>query len=288
MIPIGPIIWLVARGLQQKNRGGGAPAKPIEVKPFVIVWVLAVLVELGVDALYGTTGTIVFFCLASPFLFPWSVTRLVFIPLGWGHPALHLSKLAGLVENAKSAGPAFAAAAALSRSHRHDERLAERIVKMATRTDADVGKLGLRHYPAQPASMNAAAVAALGFVAASRGDRDRARLLLRTALDFPRSRTPAAITRLCLDWLAAEAYDRRDYGAVIDLESANPTRLRRAGHRFLALGANLLRKKLPPPAVQTEAGCGSQVRFLAAAARRRAEGAEQISNAELILRWART
>lgn len=127
-----------------------------------------------------------------PYL-PWHLARRVAIPLGMPRLAYALARATAIEWIRDPAGgPAFAAAWALLARKQHAPAIAAWIE----------AKL------ADGAMLAGAGVTATGLVAASRGDRARARELLRSSLTMRVNHSPPLARAAALDWLLADAAER--------------------------------------------------------------------------------
>jgi len=156
----------------------------------------------------------------------WWVIRRVIAARGLVRTSATLARLcrAGFVHDRRG-GAALAGALALLARAEHDERL-------ATWLEGQLGDGG---------PIGAAGVAAAGLIAASRGQRDAARDLMRSADGFEAESAPRAARVIAHAWLVADAAARGDWPTVMRLgvrrDVASPQT------RFLAFAAARIRQE---------------------------------------------
>lgn len=276
MIPLLPILIAlrVVQAVASRGKPQAAP-RATEAGLYWVVWLAAGLVCGLSAAAFEGEGFWWAFLALYPVLAPWPIVRLVLIPLGLPRAAALLARLAFFVlGNDTRSGAAFAGALALARSRDHDERLAEVLERRVTREAPRPVPISVRDPEFASRLVDGHACAALGLLEVSRGAPERARPLLWAALDFPGR--PSA-QRVCLAWVAAEAFDRRDDAALERLAALNPSRwwrllvLLRRSAQVLAHAVRL--RKEPPeplPVWQSAVGLPPSARLLVALARRRA------------------
>lgn len=163
----------------------------------------------------------------------WPLARWVAIPLGRPLAAFHLARLARAWSHDRLGGAALTGAVALLHRRDHD--------------DARAADLAERLAAATP--LGAAGIAANGLLAASRGDRDAARDLLRAAIDMESQGPPTLTSTFAADWLAADAAERGDWAAIVRL-GQGPISHSRATTLLLAIARRLLSERPSP----TDAG----------------------------------
>jgi hypothetical protein len=214
--------------------------------PFMMVGVTTLLEGRLASAVAAAPGTAV----VAVVLFPWTVTRLVLIPLGLPRLAYAVASIPSLAWSRDfRGGAALAAAWALGRCRWGGERRAAWIE----------GKLA-RCQPLRGAGMVACAL-----VAAWRGDLDGARSAL-WSVELGHWRTvPAKARELAAAWLAAEAAERGDWAAVEEIGRRPP--LATPFTQFLAAAALRLRPREAPP-VEPRSAVGLIVLWLLAPHRR--------------------
>jgi hypothetical protein len=156
----------------------------------------------------------------------WWVIRRAVAPLGLVRTAATLARLcrAGF-QHDRRGGPGLAGALALVARKQHDERLATWLE----------GQLVEQH------ALGAAGVVAAGLVAASRGQRDAARDLMRNAASFEAEVAPPAARVVANEWLVADAAARGDWPQVMRL-GVRPD-VASAQTRFLAFAAARIRRE---------------------------------------------
>jgi len=141
----------------------------------------------------------VLFALCLLLLYPWWTTRYVALPLRMPRLAYALTAFCGLEWwNDKPEGPVAAAAWTLSRQRK---------------TTKEAIAWAEKHLvPARP--LRATTVAAHAMLAAARGQLQETRMLFESMLLMDGRFAPAAIWRLCFEWLATDAAARGDWAAV--------------------------------------------------------------------------
>lgn len=175
---------------------------------------------------FGSVVGVGFLGLALLVVEPWFVARRVAIPLGRVRAAYWLTRASTMWFRRTRRGAAvFAAGWASVRAPERNEDAEAFVLDRVRRDEVTAGHL-----------------AALGLLAASRGDRADARLFLRAALDLFEA-APLAVVAVASEWLMAEAatrgawdevaeYDSRSVGA--DLVAAVPGARRGSGESFAA------------------------------------------------------
>jgi hypothetical protein len=237
--PIFPVVWALSR--LRRGRAGGLEASSAEVPTALAIWMGALLIF----GIFAAAEAPLWAVPLGVFLFPWAIARSVFIPLGWPRPARFFARFSYVrLGGSQKTGALFAAAFALSRARRHDEAMARQLMPVQMRQDG-------------------CSCAAMALIAASRGDRDGARLLFRCALDFHVDQTPPAVVRCCIDWLAADAWDRGDVAFLAELGGVILPWHVRFKRRWLRLGP-----KFPEPWIWTFQPLTPAARFLVALARK--------------------
>jgi hypothetical protein len=200
LVPAGVAIAVLIRegmALWQEHKDGA-----INVSMGEVVWVMLVVLWIGLflgasanPALWPVTiGLLVF-------VFPWTVTRRVLVPLGMWRSAYVIGFCARVRWSASPAGGAVGAAWALARKGGGSERArdwVERRCRRARRPDAG-------H------------VLALGLLRDAAGDRHAARQLIESVLDFDPTVWGLA-NRLATEWLAAAAAEDGDWARILELD----------------------------------------------------------------------
>lgn len=185
--------------LGPRNKGPGKSHVPFTA----LVW--SVLVPIGLVLFAGVLAGQIY--LLPPLLgiialaFPWTTTRLVLIPLGLPRVAYWLARTAEVTfEGDLHGGAALAGAWALLRLREPDE--------------ATAAWLEDRLRPSKVQTLGGAGILASGLLLAARGDRDGARVVIRTVAEIDPRACPQAARRLAAGWLAADAAARGAWSEV--------------------------------------------------------------------------
>ena len=163
------------------------------------------------------TGLLLFFMILGgqiyllPFLLaivalmlPWTTTRLVLVPLGFPRAAYWLARTAEVTFDGDLHGGAVLAGAwALLRRRERDE--------------ATAGWLEDRLRPEKVETLGGAGILATGLLLAARGDRDGARVVIRTVMEIDRGACPVTAQSLASEWLAADAAARGAWREVAEI-----------------------------------------------------------------------
>ncbi len=230
LIPIGPILLIAVWAARLCRGKPTTPAPPPGpgtrwVNRPIPAWLWAQLLYpfFAVVAL-ATVPRLALWAVPTAFLyFPWMTARGA-ARAGWIGGARRLAALALFVcRKDRKGGPWLAAALGLCARRRHRERDAQRIIAALD---------------ALPAPVRGAALAARGLVAASRGQVEEARDLLRSIEHLDPRITPAVARKAARDWLAADAAARGDWQEAARLGCAPGPRSRAV--RSLGLAARRL------------------------------------------------
>lgn len=185
--------------LGPKNKGPGKPHVPFTAA----VW--SVLVPIGLALFAGVLAGQIY--LLPPLLvivalaLPWTTTRLVLIPLGLPRVAYWLARTAEVTFDGDiHGGAALAGAWAQLRRREPDE--------------ATAAWLEDRLRPSRVQTLGGAGILASGLLLAARGDRDGARVVIRTVTEIDPRACPEAARRLAAGWLAADAASRGAWSEV--------------------------------------------------------------------------
>ena len=197
------LIWLIClRFLRGWYRRGQAPSEQ-----FLFAWLGAALsaVMCGVLSMAGLWWFVPVTLLFVVVAMPWTIARLVFIPLGMSRTARYLSSLSGFAWGTdRHGGGLIAGAWAILRQKQPDRAAIAALEKgreNATR-------------------LTAAQVVAAGLIAEARDDHSSARRLLESALEIGPKTTPASVHALAREWLAADAASTGKWSRVAELASA--------------------------------------------------------------------
>jgi hypothetical protein len=209
MIPFGAIIGvIVAVRLLSGNQGGQQQqASPYARKEGYLFLTAALILPLTVIACYGFFVGAWFFGPIIPLgialCFPWTVTRRVFIPLGWPRWASRFGNLSMASWGSDPrGGQALAAAWALLRARNPSAE--ERALVEAKLEEAD-------------SPLRGAGIVAHGLMAASRGDLETARVLCRSVSLLDRRVAPRLARKLALEWCLADAAAHGRWREVLEL-----------------------------------------------------------------------
>ena len=205
MIPLGPILIGLSAGLRAVNRHGAAGPTPSTSRGTHDFWndggagatvafqlfLLLFLIGGWVGVSEAQPVAIALGLGGGVLLFPWWVARRVLVPLGLARSAYRLAWFSRVTwRRDKPGGPALAAAWALARAR-----------APASKDLAWVeAKLG-----ASKRALQASSVAALGLLAAAKGQRAEARRLLESVFRFDRRIAVRAVRVISAEWLATDA-----------------------------------------------------------------------------------
>ncbi|NVB40468.1 hypothetical protein G6O69_21690 [Pseudenhygromyxa sp. WMMC2535] len=170
-------------------------------------------------------------------LFPWPITRLVLIPMGWPRLAWALTRLSfwiwrGDVRNGAAVAAAWAAA-------RKPEPSPDLLAWIERRRDA-LPRPGTVRW-----RMGGSGIVATGMLAAARNDRVTARRMLLSVDALDDAASPKRALVLTWEWLCAEAVERGAWREVASLAASAPVRSRST--RLLATIADRLLGNAPTP-----------------------------------------
>jgi len=161
---------------------------------------LALLVFIAtIRALDGDPFAIVALVLACVLAFPWAVARHVTIPAGWWRISRALVRSSAWVWYDDNRGGALVAAA-WAAARAGGPAAALRFVESECEAHGNGG---------------AALILASGLATAARGDLDGARRLVASVVEFEGPAPPVMARRLAVEWCAADAAARGDWGRVI-------------------------------------------------------------------------
>jgi len=189
-------LWAASRSGQHQQNVLWA-YDPQDERP---IFSFAVATFLGLVALSGLPGPV---RLAATFaalvlFFPWAFTRYCLIPLGYAGAARFLTLWSGIAWLGDRFGGSIAAGAwAMLRRETHDEEWFARQTKQLEKT-----------------SLRPGGILACGLAAASRGDREGARLFLASVDDLHDIYSPSLARRMAREWLMVEAVERGDWSAI--------------------------------------------------------------------------
>lgn len=157
-------------------------------------------------------------------LFPWQLTRGLFIPLGWWRAAWHMAQLCGWVWRGDvSGGQLVAGAWALLRQRSPDPEA--------------IAWLGAQRDLLDP--LGASGVLGSALLADALGDRTAARRLMRIVANFEDELRPPLTRYLANEWLVADAAARGEWSEV-ELLGRSPHRRSRATKFLGDVGARLI------------------------------------------------
>lgn len=157
-------------------------------------------------------------------LFPWPITRLVFIPTGRWRAAWHMAQLSGWVWRGDVAGGQLVAGvwAVLRRRHPNPEAIAWLSARLA-----ELEPLG------------APGVLGSALLSDALGDHAAARRLMRIVADFDDDHRPPLTRYLANEWLIADAASRGAW-AEVELRGRSPHRRSRATRLLGDVAARLI------------------------------------------------
>jgi hypothetical protein len=157
-------------------------------------------------------------------LFPWPITRLVFIPTGRWRAAWHMAQLSGWVWRGDVAGGQLVAGAwaLLRRRHPDPEAIAWLTARLA-----------------ELEPVGAPGVLGSALLADAVGDRASARRLMRVVADFDDDHRPPLTRYLAHEWLVADAASRGAW-AEVELRGRSLHRRSRATRLLGDLAARLI------------------------------------------------
>jgi hypothetical protein len=157
-------------------------------------------------------------------LFPWPITRLMLIPLGFWRPAFHMAQLSGWVWRGDVSGGQLVAGAWAVLRQRHPSPSA--IVWLSARRD-EIEPLG------------APGVLGSALLADALGDHAAARRLMQIVADFDDDQRPPLTRYLANEWLVADAASRGAW-ADVELRGRSPHRRSRATKLLGDVAARLI------------------------------------------------
>ncbi|PRQ07263.1 hypothetical protein [Enhygromyxa salina] len=157
-------------------------------------------------------------------LFPWPLTRLVLIPLGWWRAAYNMAQLSGWVWRGDVSGGQLVAGAWAVLRQRHPSPSA--IVWLSARRD-EIEPLG------------APGVLGSALLADAVGDHAAARRLMQIVADFDDDHRPPLTRYLANEWLVADAASRGAW-ADVELRGRSPHRRSRASKLLGDVAARLI------------------------------------------------
>ena len=230
----GAIAGIVA-SLVMSYFGSKNPKGPRKSKGLFTAIVWALLVPIGlllfVMLLGGQIYVLPFLIVIVALALPWTTTRLVLVPLGLPRAAYWLARTAEVTFDQDAHGGAVLAGAwALLRRREPDE--------------ATAGWLEDRLRPEPVETLGGAGILATGLLLAARGDRDGARVVIRTVMEIDRGACPVTAQSLASEWLAADAAARgawREVAAIgVDLRAGRQAWL------LSAVAQSLLGEPLAP------------------------------------------
>lgn len=157
-------------------------------------------------------------------LFPWPITRCLFIPTGRWRAAWHMAQLSGWVWRGDVAGGQLVAGAwaVLRRRHPNPEAIAWLSAQLA-----------------ELAPLGAPGVLANALLANALGDHASARRLMRIVADFDDDHRPPLTRYLANEWLVADAAARGAW-AEVELRGRSPHRRSRATRLLGDVAARLI------------------------------------------------
>jgi len=198
----GMIGALLVSRLAPKNKGPGKPSVPFTAAVWSILVPIGLVLFAGVLAgqIYLLPPLLIIVALALP----WTTTRLVLIPFGLARTAYWLTRTAEVTfDGDLPGGAALAGAWALLRQREPDE--------------VTTGWLEDRLRPKANQTLGGAGILATGLLLAARGDRDGARVIIRTVVEIDARACPVAARRLAAAWLAADAASRGAWSEVAEI-----------------------------------------------------------------------
>ena len=157
-------------------------------------------------------------------LFPWPITRLVLIPMGWWRAAWHFAQLSGWVWRGDVPGGQLVAGAWA-------------VLRQRSPDPAAIAWLSQRRDELEP--LGAPGVLGSALLADALGDRSLARRLMRTVADFDDDHRPPLTRYLANEWLTADAADRGAWPEV-ELRGRSPHRRSRTTRLLGDVAARLI------------------------------------------------
>ena len=226
----GMIGALLVSRLAPKNKGPGKPSVPFTAAVWSILVPIGLVLFAGVLAgqIYLLPPLLIIVALALP----WTTTRLVLIPFGLARTAYWLTRTAEVTfDGDLPGGAALAGAWALLRQREPDE--------------VTTGWLEDRLRPKANQTLGGAGILATGLLLAARGDRDGARVIIRTVVEIDARACPVAARRLAAAWLAADAASRGAWSEVAEIGADGRSSGRQAW-LLSAVAQSLLSQPLAP------------------------------------------
>jgi hypothetical protein len=157
-------------------------------------------------------------------LFPWTITRVLLIPLGRWRAAWHFAQLSGWIWRGDVPGGQLVAGAwALLRQRAPDPR--------------GIAWLSARRDELEP--LGAPGVLGSALLADALGDRSAARRMIRLVADFDDDQRPPLTRYLANEWLTADAADRGAW-AEVELRGRAPHRRSRTTRLLGDIAARLI------------------------------------------------
>ncbi len=195
---------------------------------YLLTWVVAAVFPLAVMVALFVDGSPIGWLWAAVLVIllkPWSIARLVLIPLGWVRTSCYVVSIPNFPWRDDPSGGAMVAAALARRQQRR--------VRTATELWLSA-KLDALQMLRGGGAVASALLTEVG------GDRELARAKMQAALDFDPRTCPRAARRLAAHWLLLEAAERGAWQRVVECASSRALRFDRGAWLLGGVARRLL------------------------------------------------